>query len=246
MSEFKCVDSIPIKKYYKRRKKSCKNVRCFDGEICKKGKCVDPCQDVLCEFGECVNGECVIPTEPLCNADPPLICTSDETCVDGECVPGCSPPFINCGPSERCLDGICVDACQDIICQLGVCINGDCVLPTEPLCNINPPLICTALETCVNGECVRGCSGPFINCGPSEQCLNGICVDRCTPNIGCPSGQTCSNGFCIPSCISTTCLSGLTCMDGKCVEPCNGNTCELLQECINGIYLYISHYIRQQ
>mmetsp|Transcript_88320 Transcript_88320/g.108132 ORF Transcript_88320/g.108132 Transcript_88320/m.108132 type:complete len:231 (+) Transcript_88320:156-848(+) len=106
--------------------------------------CLDPCQDVSCEFG---------------------------TCVNGECVRGCSPPLIGCGPLETCFNGICVDRCvsQNITCPSGqICSNGFCI----PSCITTT---CSPGLTCMDGKCVESCNG--VTCELLQECIDGECVN---------------------------------------------------------------------
>jgi hypothetical protein len=99
---------------------ACATITCADGQTCRDGQCVNPCDGVVCPFDQvCRIGVCV---------DPCVSITCDEgfTCELGVCQ-SCSCTL--CPSGTQCLNNLCIeDACATIECQAGFhCNAGDCV-----------------------------------------------------------------------------------------------------------------------
>merc|ERR1711966_15838 len=93
-----------------------------DEQGCTVCTCIDPCQDVDCQGGTCVAGECRPETVTRsCDA-----CQAPAPCADGF-VSSASPPCEgDC--SCHCPTFTCIDPCEDIVCDEsgGKCSNGQC------------------------------------------------------------------------------------------------------------------------
>lgn len=99
----------------KKRKKSCKRVKCPACRSCKKGKCKPLPNESPCGPGSaCQNGACVCAEACCTNAQCPD--PANPVCVDFACAPCTSSG--QCAPADAvCVEGACV-AC-DVVC------NGD-------------------------------------------------------------------------------------------------------------------------
>jgi MYXO-CTERM domain-containing protein len=159
---------------------------------CKAGKCIAPCDGVMCATGEICNprtGGCV---EDSCRG---LGCSGDEICepASGECM---KDPCLEaeCGDDEVCRDGKCEASCAQIFCGDGrLCQGGKCV---EDRCADSA---CGDDETCNpdSGKCVDDlCVG--MTCKEQQVCAatTGECVADPCWNVTCPKSQTCTDGEC--------------------------------------------------
>ncbi len=200
----------------------------------------DPCEDLTCESGICVDGECTVAQEERscsssseCTDDE--FCTSEGTCAQdpcattqcdrGQCEVGtgtcvnatfctAADEATSCLEGSRCVAGTCLDEealCEDLACERGVCSFGE--------------LACVNAESCTSDtECTAGFFCEAGSCAPNQ------CDQSMTD---CPRG-TCdaATGECVnpESCASTNeCLDGDICIDGACVTEttacaaCTGN-----------------------
>jgi MYXO-CTERM domain-containing protein len=136
--------------------KSCADVECPSGSICRDGACVAPCDDVVCPYAAtCRNGVCVNVCEGV-DCDPGFVCepraSSDGETVVGVCT---SCDCRGCGDGQSCVDHLCIDnACQNQTCDVG--------------------------RHCVAGECLDDCAG--AQCPTGQLCRTGACIDD--PNAG--------------------------------------------------------------
>ncbi len=223
---------------------------CDDGIDCTVDSC-DPilgCQandsDVLCDDGEECTTEICDPlsgdpqtgcvTTPVSDGlacDDDSMCTTDDQCLAGACVPQ--------GPALQCDDG---DECTFNDCdpQLG-CLNSEDPATCDCLDGDGSPLAsgascvdgnaCTVGDTCdAAGSCVPGelCPDDGDPC-TGEACTFGLClyVDNQCPGSGsCVEGQPCSDG--------SACTLGI-CSGGQCdatPKPCSdGDDCTGVEGC---------------
>lgn len=105
-------------------------VACPHGQICRVGRCVDPCEGIACAADEiCEDGACVPPcTCRTCATG--RSCTSEGQCVDKGC------QNTSCGAGMVCIEGKCRDLCYSTLCPFGqYCSAGQCIpMPaTQPV-----------------------------------------------------------------------------------------------------------------
>ena len=193
---------------------------CPGVQICRWGRCVDPC----------ANNEC----------------SDQEICVEGYCAEPCD--LLTCGPDQVCLAGVCTDPCAGVSCPAGqLCIPpGECVAdncfeagcaPGERcvdfICEADPcdGLFCNDGEFCRDGRCVRSCA--TVSCPAGEACQDGQCIADACAGLSCPDGQRCLDGACAADpCSGVTCEPGLACADGVCAgDPCHNVACPPNERC---------------
>ena len=209
----------------------------------------DPCDtgfDGQCSFGtmQCRNGvlECVeneLPGTESCNGvdddcngsiDEGDLCTGDEICYQGKCVPPCGSGEFTCPPSLVCNDdGICVDpACETVTCGDGeLCVDGAC----KGWCD---GVQCPHGQVCRVGVCADPCDG--VTCDADYYCDMGVCVIRCSCGQ-CPAGDVCDETIdeCVSDgCVGMSCQAGTHCEGGACVDDCLGATCPAGTTCEQG------------
>ena len=210
----------------------------------------DPCAtgfDGQCGFGtmQCRNGvlECVqneLPGTEACNGvdddcnglvDDGDLCSGEEICYQGSCVPPCKSGEFTCPPGLVCheTEGICVDpACLTVTCGAGeVCVEGDC----RGWCD---GVQCPHGQVCRVGVCVDPCEG--VTCDADYYCDMGVCLIRCTCGQ-CPPGDVCdeTSDRCVPDgCMGVSCGVGEHCEGGSCVSDCEGAVCPAGQTCEAG------------
>ncbi len=107
------------------------------------------------------------------------ICGAGTSCIDGQCVAGCTADCTNkqCG-SDGC-GGSCGTCGGGQICSRGVCVV-DCV----PACDG---------RSCGDD----GCGGVCGDCAAGQACIQGVCVGGCTPNC---NGRRCGDDGCGGQC----------------------------------------------
>ncbi|MBM4388387.1 MAG: hypothetical protein FJ088_11650, partial [Deltaproteobacteria bacterium] len=185
---------------------------CFDGKPCT--------QDICDQF----TGKCVF--KPIAGeCDDGNLCTDNDHCENGECVPG---SFKNCDDNNPCTDNKCDTG-------TGKCFNPNNSNPCE---DGNQ---CTEGDYCQNGGCKAG--GPK-NCDDNNICTNESCNQQqgCiyTPNNGlacddknaCTVEEKCSGGLCLGGkdfCWNKVCTPvppQIFCLQPTCFEaPIIGPTC---------------------
>lgn len=208
-----------------------------------------PCDtgfDGKCSFGtmQCRNGvlECIqneIPGTEACNGvdddcngsiDDGDLCTGDDVCYRGKCVPPCGSGEFTCAPGTVCNDdGICVDtACVTVTCDEGqICEDGVC----KGWCD---GVTCPYGQVCRVGACVDPCDG--VTCDADYYCELGVCMIRCTCGQ-CAPGLVCDDSTerCVDDgCIGVSCPAGSHCEAGSCVDDCQGAVCPSGDSCEQG------------
>lgn len=224
---------------------------CDDGIACTVDSC-DPilgCQatnsDPLCDDGEECTSEVCDPqsgdpttgcvTTPVADGtvcDDDSVCTTDDQCQGGFCVPQGDP--LQCDDGDECTWNDC-DA------QLG-CMNSenpgacDCLdgdgQPEPQGTRCVDGNQCSVGDTCdVGGACVAGevCPDDGDPC-TLEACVFGLCAysdTQCPQSGSCTTGEPCSDG--------DPCTSGTCDATGQCdsvPKPCNdGEDCTGLELC---------------
>ncbi len=102
-------------------------------------------------------------------------CGVGESCVAGQCVPGCTP---QCSGKE-CGDDGCGGSCGT--CGPGqMCVAGQCKVDCTP--------------QCAGKECGdNGCGGVCGVCAPGDSCVGGQCMSGCVPDC---KGKQCGDDGC--------------------------------------------------
>lgn len=212
---------------------TCENNQCTGIAICTSdAECLNHniCTDDFCINGNCVHINNVLP------CDDGNACTSNDTCLDGSCMPG--------------IKTICValDQCHTV----GTCntITGICSDPAKPnstICDDADP--CTLNDTCIDGVCQQGmpviCDNPGI-CQTGGTCTNADCIYETAPNgTSCSTNAQCIDGICVTQiqclqdsdCIALECLTA-TCENNECAysfsENNEGNPCGANNVCHGG------------
>ena len=232
---------------------------CNDGSLCTTG---DTCQAGVCKGtaktctaldqchvpGTCdgLTGLCSNPAAPnLTPCDDGDLCTPNDSCSNGLCVPGGSTICTSLDPckTSACLPstGKCVDApkvdgtaCDDDdectqtdTCQSGSCVGGN-------------PVKCSAKDSCHDaGTCDKQtgvCSDPDKTdgtacddgsaCTKSDSCQAGLCTGTapvfCAPPDQCQTIATCDTAS--GTCTYTDKADGTPCEDGDLCTT--GDTCQ--------------------
>jgi hypothetical protein len=239
--------------------------RCDDGDACTgRGTCVagacqpgepvtcpqsdNPCQTVACNPA---TGECgATPLADGTNCDDGNPCTRDDTCQNGECVPGAELP---CAAGMVCADvrcnpdsGVC-----DLIVPLAdgtPCASGDLCAPDGACraggCSPGEPVVCEVEGQCVaaavcnpdTGRCEDTYAPDGTECDDEDPCTrNDVCVAgacRGTPLDCSDSDGPCSIGRCNPqigACEVVPRDDDTPCDDADpCTEPgvCRSGVCQ--------------------
>lgn len=197
------------------------NCECPMGEVCEEGMCTagtDACDGVVCETGECVEGECVgggdcdppCATGEVCNPD---TLTCEGTTEAGDLCSTCTNNEECGGEADACIaigeETICGSSCEDdSSCPDGfTCLPvdsrvGSQCIPSGGTCAGCLADGCPTGEFCnpFNGECgvvAETCAECTIDeeCGAGSVCAtsNGvdICLEACNPGDACGDGFTC-------------------------------------------------------
>ncbi len=150
-------------------------------QVCRNGRCVDPCAGVVCKNGTfCVSGSC---QKKTCFATP-FKCSDGQICKDDKCIPD---PCKNagCDANQACKNGKCVTSCAKVKCGLGrSCKNGSC--EKDPCADV----LCPPGGICSRGKCYKDpCQ--TISCPNGQVCIGDSCkADPCI-GVQCPKQQIC-------------------------------------------------------
>ena len=219
---------------------------------CQAGTCT-PLSTMVCNDGNpCTidtcnakTGTCVFSATGTeggyCDADG-SVCTVQDHCAGGACVPG---PQLNCSDGNPCSD----DGCDP---QKG-CTH----LNNTATCDADGSL-CTAGDACQNGSCV---AGKALSCTDNNLCT----LDKCNPTTGtcvfdgaplngqacdadgsvCTLNDSCQNGTCTPGaamncddangCTNDACGATTGCSHSLNTALCDdGDGCTVNDHCGNG------------
>ena len=193
------------------------------------------CPPLECHTVLCVNNVCTYTQAPngtVC--DDGFGCTSNDTCIEGEC-----SGTLDCDDGNDCTDDICNPfdgECGNFF-RMGPCDDGDactfddsCQVKNETIFCMGIPQTCDDFNQCTNntcnsltGECV------FINvldttpcddgdeCTLDDQCINGNCTSL--SGVDCDDQELCTDDLCID-------------MNGAmCVHKYNNMTCDDQNAC---------------
>jgi len=159
---------------------------CEAGQVCERGRCIDPCFEGGCPVGETctVEGVCA---EDACAS---VTCGEGERCFAGTCVDVCDG--VMCPEGLSCRAGRCLDLCSSLECEsCQVCVAGSCQLHCV-VTGCESGMACEETGECVPADCLG------VRCGPGRSCRGGTCLSACAGVI-CPTGEACSDGACIPT-----------------------------------------------
>ena len=163
-----CTDGLPIHCHTA----GAENILCWEnGSICGEGPAPPPCDDsnpCTDDFCDLQAGCTHTPNTGPC--DDGSICSLEDMCQDGVCVPGNA---VDCQDGDNCTEDDCDalsgcvnhpspegSACAEI--DDWVCLGGACVF-------------CEA--DCADNECGdNGCAGSCGECAPDQGCEDGVCV----------------------------------------------------------------------
>lgn len=146
--EFGCFDSEDVCQDNLCIDADCAEVTCPDGQVCREGSCVAPCDGVVCPAGRvCRVGACVDPCAGVA-------CGPGLVCDQGACVDHCScrpcAGDLACGAAGVCVDPACAAlTCPTGLCEAGVCIDNPCdgaVCPRGQVCDLGECIDVTVTE----------------------------------------------------------------------------------------------------
>jgi hypothetical protein len=193
---------------------------------------------------ECVDGHALHCNEDGSGYESDVECTSDQTCVDGNCeeqqcepetqfcsaneVRECAPDGLSSEVTETCDMNEYCDAVS-ATCEPGVCA------PNEPACNDDIPTTCNADGSdyveggtpCAAGMACEGGSCETQVCSPNAVFCQGQELKQCAPNgLSSTVVQTCnSDEYCTAqnggSCEEQVCSPGTTTCSGNTSRLCN-------------------------
>lgn len=194
-----------------------------------------------------------------CDDDDP--CTTEDTCVDGECVGTAIEGCIACDADDDCDDD---NTCTDDSCSDGVCTFAD----NTDACDDGDG--CTSGDVCANGTCtgspIEDCTSCTVNsdCSDGNPCTSNVCNDEgvcenpfntapCNDGDPCTANDFCTDGVCEGALIDgcATCVAAAdcddgndctddTCVEGFCQHPPNfqscddGDVCTINDQCFSG------------
>lgn len=182
------------------RPKRCDSKCCKAFQTCKKGKCVDHCEDGKQNLGE-----------------------TDKDCGGGDCDP--CPAGKKCARATDCQSGICRTsaAVGDLRCH-ECTSNDDCTADfTKPFC------VGDRCVECRNDtDCQDETGRPHCLAGTGTS-LDGTCVE-CLTDSECPEGEFCSpDKQCRPCAnrqgVGTEACGGCVPVGGSCIVSGGGDNC---------------------
>ncbi|MSQ83180.1 MAG: hypothetical protein EXR77_09765 [Myxococcales bacterium] len=192
----------------------------------------DPCSADQCISGKCVN--LIIPG--FC--DDGNVCTEDDQCINGQCLPGDNKP---CSDGNPCTDNGCDPAKGCVYTPIisGPCEDGDtCTLGevcTAGLCKGGTAKVCNDKDPCTDDSCA-GANG----------CTFAANTAPCDDGNDCTIGDKCGNSACKPGigqvcddkniCTSDTCTAANGCSFANNALACtDNNACTAGDACVLGI-----------
>jgi hypothetical protein len=192
---------------------------CTLGDTCSGGICVpsgaaDCDGDGVCSVGTCSPAKGCVYENLSGPCDDGNACTSNDTCVEGECVG--TGNACECTVNEDCASQDNGNKCDGVL----QCVDGLCQVKPGSIVQCDTsgdtPCVVTACDA-ASGECV------------STPKAEG---DACSDGDPCTAGDTCSGGVCAgdpdPACLG--CTSDLECND---TNPCTTDVCGSDGECLN-------------
>jgi hypothetical protein len=186
--------------------------QCTYGETCQEGSCqgASPlnCNDGdVCTTDACQPDEGCVHEYNAAPCDDGNLCTHNDYCEEGECLPG--EPFA-CDDANPCTDDLCS--------PLKGCLHTNNIEP----CDDQDP--CTLQDSCSGGSCVG--TEPK-DCNDNNPCTDDLCIPLAgcshqVNNNACDDGDKCTQG---DSCVMGSCVPGETqpCNDGN---PCTDDLCD--------------------
>lgn len=122
-------------------------------------KTTEVCKAMCCPLnsGNSEVQACFKSAKTSCSAACNPACKTTESCVDGICVPKCTPQ--NCQAPKKCVNGLCTapsGGCTPACKAPQTCVNGKCVAPSK----------CT--PACKAGQVCRQVKGGAYKCCPSQ------------------------------------------------------------------------------
>ena len=215
---------------------------CTTGDTCLDGWCVagdpiacddgNPCTKDLC----LPEGGCEHENVPAACSDFDL-CTINDTCVDGVCVPGA---VLDCDDGNLCT----ADECDE---ETGECLHE----PAEGPCDDSNP--CTDEDTCLQGICLglslTSCDDQDVctddSCSPLSGCIHTHNVAPCDDADPCTTTDVCADGLCVGSgelvCVDDNVCTDDLCQPGAgCIYPFNlaacddEDACTVTDQCLDG------------
>lgn len=145
-----------------------------------------PCDAGCAEGRRCVDGQCAVFDDDVCEGCGDEACADDEACAAsevcelGQCVAGCRAPA-DCEVGQTCRRRRCVEegCAQDSACGSGArCVEGRCEVVGDALCVDDAE--CGFRWRCSSsaGRCHEGQCLMHADCGEAQWCREGVCVVR--------------------------------------------------------------------
>ncbi len=184
------------------------NDDCYPGTICNN-EANDP-SGGMCQRPRCTTTACG-------SSNPNGTCpNAGESCINGECVSGCSPnPCVEINKTQCALSG------GKPTCS---CVPGTS-LDSNGKCAPDKVAQCPTSFVCEGGRCVDDSvtgfqCGTSSDCGVPMNCSNalpaGTCYG-CQAGFTCPTGSTCVSDYCLRPCTGASdCATGMVCYSGYC------------------------------
>ncbi len=179
----------------------------------------EACENITCNEGTCLAGECVNPTS----------CDETQTCLAG---------FV-------CEDGQCnieiIDLCLEVTCASGECskTTGECI--NKSVCDRDTPTDCIEGFACY----AQTCQDEVTICS-EVNCSRGVCdftLAECVDAPACENDMECLSGsFCSAEkiCEENKCDANAECPRGECnprTGACEDATiCSAVEDCTDGKY----------
>jgi len=216
---------------------------CTTGDHCHLGQCISSGSLVCVDANDCTDDECspqagcvFLPNNAPC--DDADVCTVDDACGGGECVPGESLP---CDDGNDCTDDSCDPAAGCVyMANNAVCDDGDACTTGEfcsdSACGGGALMVCDDANPCTDDSCGQAVGCIFENntvgcddgdaCTIDDVCAGGQCVSGGA--LDCDDGNVCTTDDCDsqagclhpPVANETPCGADKHCIDGLCEDIC--------------------------